>query len=196
MLVEYIKSGSVANKAVIVNQKSQRFFVDQTNNCVRIPELDSSHREVDQKISTHVPYAGQNSSNKVSVISDDVDIYLSLINIARLVKSCLYFRQGKTKDKEGITYHNIHAISNHLGEEICSVLPAFYTLVGSDFTNSFFNRLKIQALKKMLRISNFHKLLLSLPSGEPNISEVTDFVLHFVYNRPLKPLASRVITNL
>ena len=81
MLVEYIKSGSVANKAVIVNQKSQRFFVDQTNNCVRIPELDSSHREVDQKISTHVPYAGQNSSNKVSVISDDVDIYLSLINI-------------------------------------------------------------------------------------------------------------------
>ena len=196
MLVEYIKSGSVANKTVIVNQKSQRFFVDQTNNCVRIPELDSSHREVDQKISMHVPYAGQNSSNKVSVISDDVDIYLSLINIARLVKSCLYFRQGKTKDKEGITYHNIHAISNHLGEEICSVLPAFYTLVGSDFTNSFFNRLKIQAFKKMLRISNFHKLLLSLPSGEPNISEVTDFVLHAVYNRPLKPLASRVITNL
>ena len=33
LLVEYIKSGAVANKAVIVNQKSQFFFVNQTNNC-------------------------------------------------------------------------------------------------------------------------------------------------------------------
>ena len=38
----------------------------------------------------------------------------------------------------------------------------------------------------MLRISNSHKLFLSLPSGKPNISEVTKFVLHVVYNRPLK----------
>ena len=85
-------------------------------------------------------------------IVDDTGIYFSLINIAHLVKSCLYFRQGKTKDKEGITYHNIHAIANHLGEEICSVLPAFYTLAGSDFTNSFFNRSKIQAFKNVENI--------------------------------------------
>ena len=38
----------------------------------------------------------------------------------------------------------------------------------------------------MLRKSNSHKLLLSLPSGEPNISEVTYFVLHVVYNMTLK----------
>ena len=151
-------------------------FCNQTNNCVRIPELDSSHREADQKMPMHVVYAGQDSSNKVCVIVDDV---------SHLVKSCLYFRQGKTKDKDGITYHDIHAIANHLGEEICSVLPAFNTLTGSDFTNLFFNRSKIQACKTTLRISNSHKLLLSLPSGEPNISEVTDFVLHVVYNRPL-----------
>ena len=165
-------------------------FCNQTNNCVRIPELDSSHREADQKMPMHVVYAGQDSSNKVCVIVDDV---------SHLVKSCLYFRQGKTKDKDGITYHDIHAIANHLGEEICSVLPAFNTLTGSDFTNLFFNRSKIQACKTTLRISNSHKLLLSLPSGEPNISEVTDFVLHVVYNRPLikkKPSASRVITCL
>ena len=59
-------------------------------------------------------------------------------------------------------------------------------LTGSDFTNLFFNGSKIQAFKNMLRISNSHKLLLSLPSGKPNISEVTDFVLHVVYNRQLK----------
>ena len=37
-----------------------------------------------------------------------------------------------------------------------------------------------------MRISNSHKLILSLLSGEPNISEVTDFVLHVAYNRPMK----------
>ena len=134
----------------------------------------------------HVVYAGQGSRNKVCMIADDTDIYLSLINIADLVKSCLYFRQGKTKDKEGITYRDIHAIAMHLDEEICSVLAAFHTLTGSDFTNLFLNSLKIRAFKKMLRKSNSHKLLLSLPSGELNISEVTYFVLHVVYNMPLK----------
>ena len=124
------------------------------------------------------------------MIADDADIYLSLIIIAHLVKYCLYFRQGKTKDKEGITYHDINAKANHFGEENCSVLPDFHTLTGSDFTDPFFNRSKIQTFKKMLRISNSHKLLLSLPPGEPNISEVTDFVLHVVY------MASRVITCL
>ena len=52
-----------------------------------------------------------------------------------------------------------------------------HTLTGSDFTNPFFSRSKIQPFKKMLRISNSHKFLLSLPSGEPNLSEVTDFLL-------------------
>ena len=130
----------------------------------------------------HVVYAGQDSSNKVCVTADDTNMYLSLVGIAHLVKSCLYIRQGKTKDKKGITYHDIHTIAKHLGEEICSVLPAFHTLTGSDFTNPFFNSSKIQAFKKMFRIYNSHKLLLSLPSGESNISEV----LHVVYNGPLK----------
>ena len=143
LLFEYIKSGAVANKAVIVNQTSQCFFVNQTNNCEYIPELDSSHREADQKITMHVVYAGQGSRNKVCMIADDTDIYLSLINIANLVKSCLYFRQGKTKDKDGITYRDIHAIAKHLGEEVCNVLAAFHTLTGSDFTNLFLNSLKI-----------------------------------------------------
>ena len=116
LLVEYIKSGAVANKAAIVNQKSQCFFVNQTNNCVRIPELDTSDRKADQKIPMRVVYAGQTSSNKVCVTADDTDIYLSLINIAHLVKSCFYFRQFKTKDKEGITYHNVHAVTNHYCE--------------------------------------------------------------------------------
>ena len=62
LFVEYIKSGVVANKVVIVKQKSQYFFLSQTNNFARIPELNSSHRETDQKISRHVVYAVQDGS--------------------------------------------------------------------------------------------------------------------------------------
>ena len=127
LVCEYIKSGAVAYKAVIVNQKSRCFFVNQTSTCVRIPELDSSHRKTDQKIPMDVPYAGQDSSNKICVMTDDTDIYSSLINIAHLVKSCLHFRQGKTKDKEGITYHDIHAIANYLGEDF-AVFCLLFTL--------------------------------------------------------------------
>ena len=125
LFVEYIKSGAVANKVVIVKQKSQYFFLNQTNNFVRIPELNSSHRETDQKISRHVVYAGQDSSNKVCMIPYDTDIYLSLISIAQLVKSCFCFRQDKCKGKEEITYHDIHAIANHLGEDISCVCLLF-----------------------------------------------------------------------
>ena len=132
LLVDYIKLGAVANKAVILNQQSQCFFVNQTNNCVRTPELDSLDRGADLKIPMDVVYA-----------ADDTGILLSLANIAYPVKSCLCFRQGKTKDKERITYHDIHAIANYLREEYCSVLPAFHTLTGSDFIKLLFNHLKI-----------------------------------------------------
>ena len=71
LLVEYIKLEAVANKAVILNQNSHCFFVNQTSICVCIPELDSPNRAADEV------YAGQDSSNKVWVIADntDTDIY-------------------------------------------------------------------------------------------------------------------------
>ena len=38
----------------------------------------------------------------------------------------------------------------------------------------------------MLEITKSNKLLLTLLSGQPNIEEVTNFVLQIVYNRPYK----------
>ena len=59
-------------------------------------------------------------------------------------------------------------------------------LTGSDFTNSVFYRSKIKAFKKMLETPKSPKLLLSWLSDQPNIEEVTNFVLHIGYNRPHK----------
>ena len=186
ILVDYINSGCIKNKAVIVNKGSECFFIDHGNNCTRISELDSSHRGADQKIPMHAVYAGQQNNDTVCVVAEDTDIYLSLISVSHLVPSNLYFRQGKTKDKNGITYHDIHVIADHLGRNICDILLAFHTLTGSDFTNPFYNRSKIYAFKKMLKTRNSYQLLPSILSGQPNIPEVTDFVLHIVCNRPKK----------
>ena len=57
---------------------------------------------------------------------------------------------------------------------------------GSDFINPFFGRSKIKDFKKILEIPKSHKLLLSLLSGQPNIEEVTNFVVHIDHNRPCK----------
>ena len=38
----------------------------------------------------------------------------------------------------------------------------------------------------MLELPKSRKLLLSLLSGQPNVEEVTNFVLRIVYNRPYK----------
>ena len=186
LLANYIMTGSIANKKVVVNKGSDCYMIDHGANCVRAPEFDSSHREADQKIPMHAVYVGQNSNEAVCVVAEDTDIYLSLITISHLVSSPLYFRQGKSKDKDGILYHNVHAIADHLGEDICKILLAFHSLTGSDFTFPFFGRSKTNAFKKMIRTPESHRLLSSIQSGQPNIKDVTNFVLHIIYNRPLK----------
>ena len=56
VLVDCIKSGRIRHKAVIVNQGSESFFVEHGNSCLRYPELDSFHKEADQKIPMHAIY--------------------------------------------------------------------------------------------------------------------------------------------
>ena len=53
LLVYYIKSGRILDKAVIVNQGSECFFIEHGNGCVCFPELDSLHMEINQKIPMH-----------------------------------------------------------------------------------------------------------------------------------------------
>ena len=129
----------------------------------------------------HTVHVDQENNDTVWVVADNTDIYLKLINISHLIRSRL---QGKTKDKDGVNFHDIHAIAIHLGKEICQILPCLHKLTGLDFTNPFFGRSKIRAFKKMLEKPKSHNFLLSLLSGQPNIEEATNFVLHIVYDRP------------
>ena len=94
LLVDYIKLGRILDKPVIVNQGS-KCFLENGNDNVWFPELDSSHMEADQK----------NPMHAVCVVGNN----LSLNNISYHIYSHLYFWQGKTQDNDGAKY-DIHAI--------------------------------------------------------------------------------------
>ena len=74
--------------------------------------------------------------------------YLRLINISHYIRFHFSFWQGKAKDKDRVNYHKIHAITFHVGKEICQILPCSHMLTGSEFTDPFFGRSKIKAFKK------------------------------------------------
>ena len=85
----------------------------------------------------------------------------------------------------------MHSLAGEFGQEICDILPSFHALTGSDYTNPFFNRSKIQSFRKMLKTPNSHKLLQTMSSGTVDVSEVTNFILHIIYNRPLNEKNAR-----
>ena len=135
-------------KLLLSTKDLSDFFIEHDNDCVRFPELDSLHRENDQKISMHPVYFGRENNNAVCIVADDMDTYLSLINICHHTGPPLYFRQGKTKDKDGVNYHDTNAIAVNLGKEISQILSCFHTLTGSGFNNLFIGCSKIKASKK------------------------------------------------
>ena len=134
----------------------------------------------------HAVFAGAAPTDSICVVADDSDIYISLLFISSQVHSQLYFRQGKSKDKAGIQYHNVHSLAQYLGPDICRILPSFHSLTGSDFTNPFFGRTKVTSFKKLQSKSLYCSKLQSMGSESVDIADVTDFILHIIYNRPLK----------
>ena len=109
--------------------------------------LFSKHREADQKIPNHVLFAISPESS-VCVVSDDTDIYILMLYIAKHCNGNLHFRQGTHSSKEGIMYHHINPLAAQLSDEICNILSVFHVLTGCDYTNPFYRRLKIQSFKK------------------------------------------------
>ena len=117
-------------------------------------------------------------------MADDTDVFTLLLHVSISCNEALYFRQGTTSSRDGITYHNITLLSSQLGEKIFAILPAFDSLTGSDFTKPFFGRSKINSFKKLLSKPESINLMSSMNTDDVDIGKVTYFVLHVIYNRP------------
>ena len=95
----------------------------------------------------------------------------------------MYF-QGTGSSNYGITYHDVKLLANHLGEAVGKIMPAFHALTGCDYTAPFFGQSKYNVFKNMQKHSNVEKLLLSLNTERVEVPDVTDFIIHIVYNSP------------
>jgi hypothetical protein len=188
LLADYVLSAeSDIRKEVYVTKGNQCMYLsaDMSLPATEVPELQSHHKEADPRLALHAVYATSRHRG-TCVVADDTDVYILMIFVAAECEGCLYFRQGTTSSKVGITYHNVKALADHLGEEVSKSLPAFHVLTGSDFTQPFLGRSKYRCFRKMLGNPDTTSLLSSLVSEHADVDKVTDFVLHVIYNRPKK----------
>ena len=116
-------------------------------------------------------------------MADDTDVFILLLHVSVSCNEILYFRQGTTSSRDGITYH-VTLLSSQLREKKCAILPAFHSLTGSDFMKLFFGRLKINSFKKLLSKPESINLMSSMNTDYGDIEKVTYFVLHIIYNCP------------
>ena len=81
------------------------------------------HREADHRLAFHAKCSAD-SGDSVCVVADDTDVYILLLFISNPANGTIHFRQGTSSSKQGITYQNVTALANELGNDICNVLPA------------------------------------------------------------------------
>ena len=65
---------------------------------------------------------------QITIVADDTDFYILLIRIACYCRSILYFYQGTSLSKAGITYH-VSSAASEFGESICKILPSFHAFI-------------------------------------------------------------------
>ena len=62
----------------------------------------------------------------------------------------------------------------------------FPCLTGSDYTNPFFGRTKVQSLKRIVAAPSSVSLLPRMESENVDIPAVINFILQIIYNKPKK----------
>ncbi len=145
LLADFILSGeSMIGKNVYVTKGSQCMYLakDSSLPVTEVPDLRSQHREADHRLAYHAVYAASKHSG-VCVVADDTDVFVLLLYVSAKCESSLFFRQGTSSSRGGISYHNVKALAENLGDDICKQLPAFHALTGCDYTPPFYGSLKV-----------------------------------------------------
>lgn len=79
-------------------------------------------------------------------------------------RTVFFFTKGKTSDFEERTYHNINRFSDYIGAEIWEIFPCFHAVIGSDYTNTFSRRSKVQFFEQMVAAPSLTFLFSSMNS--------------------------------
>ena len=113
-----------------------------TDSCEKLRNVN--HQEAD----TRVVYFSSISDNKVIVNATDTDILVLLLFAFSCLKPLYDWQMRISADR----YICVRSISNHYGNNVCNILPAFHSLTGCDTTSHPFGVGKIKPFKKMLKL--------------------------------------------
>ena len=182
LLVHFILESDIIEKTIFVKKGNQCYYKRMNDKPVIFEDLCSLHKESDQKLPMHAVHASQLHKRPICV-TDDTDVFILLLLVAQHFENTVFFRQGKNSDTDGITYHNNNSVSDYIGAEMCEILSCFHVLTGSDYTNPFFRRTKVQSFKRMVAVPSSVSLLSSM-SKNVDIPAVIKFILQIIYNRP------------
>ena len=133
---------------------------------------------LDFRLAYHSIFITNSPEKPVYVLADDTYVFILLLYESLNWKEAFHFPQGTISSRHGITCHNITALSSHLREKICAILPALYRLSGSDFKQAFCGRSKISSFKKQLnQTENIDSISLMI-YNHANVEKTTNFVLY------------------
>ena len=98
--------------------------------------LQGTHEEADTRILLHAKHACLQGYQRLIVCATDTDVLILLLHFRSRLQSMqeIWMRAG-TRSKRKI--YPIHNIATALGESVCTHLPAFHSITGTDTTSKF-----------------------------------------------------------
>ena len=89
--------------------------VEVPNNAVEVPDLKSNHREA----YLYIPFSLHQLTIQVQfVLLQMIRTYISCCFMSQYCSGKRYFRQSTGSSNDGITYHDVKSLANHLGKAV------------------------------------------------------------------------------
>ena len=115
-----------------------------------LPDLTSSHEEVDLKMIYHLTILAENS--KVVVRTSDTDaLVIALGCLEHIPESIHVWLEVGLYAENSLRYLDVRKLFNKLGRDLCRALPTFHVFTGSDYTAAFSRKRKNRPLKTLER---------------------------------------------
>ena len=91
-----------------------------------VVELECDHEEADTRLLLHSKHAA-NAHDRIIIKSPDTDVFILCVAMQKIIGKSLLMMTGKG-NKFRVT--DIAAVSNALGNELCTCLPGFHAFSG------------------------------------------------------------------
>lgn len=152
----------------------------------QVDSLSSTQEEADTRIILHCIHVRDTEPDNTTILvrSPDTDVLVLLMHFSSQINRSVLFDNGVGNKRRLLS---VPDLAQHMGTQICSILPAYHALTGCDTTSAFVRKGKIAPLKVVEKNPNFVSVLSRLGQehvcSEELLEEVEEFVCA-IYGKP------------